>query len=52
VFPKLLRLEVITLLCFKAVVLAAIYWAFIVPAEKPEPDSKAVLAHIFSNPGR
>lgn len=48
-FPKGLRLEVIGLLCVKVAVLLAIYYAFVVPAEKPEPNGPAVLAHIFKS---
>ena len=43
VFPKLLRLEVIALLCLKAAVLIFIYFAFFAPVEKPEPNGQTVL---------
>lgn len=48
-FPKVLRLEVIALLCLKAAVLLVIYYAFVAPAEKPEPNGQAVMAHIFKS---
>lgn len=47
-FPKLLRLEVIALLCLKAVVLLVIYYAFFAPVEKPEPNGQNVLTHLLS----
>jgi hypothetical protein len=51
VFPKLLRLEVIALLCLKAAVLIIIYYAFFATAEKPEPNGQTVLTH-FLNYGK
>jgi hypothetical protein len=48
-FPKVLRLEVIALLCVKAAVLVVIYYAFFAPAEKPEPNGQAVLAHFLNS---
>jgi hypothetical protein len=47
-FPKHLRLEVIALLCLKAAALTVIYFSFFAPATKPEPDGRAVLAHLYS----
>jgi hypothetical protein len=36
-FPKAVRLEVIALLCLKALALTAIYFLFIAPHTGPEP---------------
>jgi len=47
-FPKSLRVEVIALLCVKAAVLTLIYYVFVVPATKPEPDGMALRAHFLS----
>lgn len=47
-FPKLLRLEVIALLCLKAVILTVIYYAFFAPVEKPEPTGQTVLTHLLN----
>jgi hypothetical protein len=47
-FPKSLRLEVIGLLCLKALGLIAIYYLFIAPHTGPEPDGAATRAHIIS----
>ena len=45
-FPKLLRYEVLALLAVKAVILTAIYFSFVAPLRKPEPNGAAVLAHL------
>ena len=47
-FPVRLRKEIIGLLCFKALVLGVIYFAFVAPAERPDPDKAAILAHLTS----
>jgi len=47
-FPKILRAEVIALLCAKAAALTAIYYLFIAPHQIPEPDGPAVRSHILS----
>jgi hypothetical protein len=51
-FPKSLRLEVIGLLCLKALALTAIYFLFIAPHTGPEPDGLATRAHLLSNQSR
>jgi hypothetical protein len=48
-FPRMLRLEVIALLCLKALALAAIYFLFIAPHTGPEPGPAATRAHLLSN---
>jgi hypothetical protein len=48
-FPKALRLEVIGLLCLKALALTAIYFLFIAPHAGPEPGPAATRAHLLSN---
>ena len=47
-FPKVLRLEVIALLCVKALALTAIYYLFIAPHSEPEPSGDAVRTHLLS----
>ena len=49
-FPKALRLEVIGLLCLKAVALVAIYYLFMAPHTGPEPGGDATRAHLLSIP--
>jgi hypothetical protein len=51
VFPRLLRLEVIALLCLKGAVLIVLYYVFFAPVEKPEPNGQAVTTH-FLNYGK
>lgn len=48
-FPKSLRLEVIGLLCLKALALTAIYFLFIAPHAGPEPGGDATRAHLLSS---
>jgi hypothetical protein len=47
-FPKLLRLEIIALLCLKALVLMVLYCAFFAPVERPEPSVQTVLTHLLN----
>jgi hypothetical protein len=35
------------LLCVKAVALTLLYYAFVAPVARPEPDGHAVAAHIL-----
>jgi hypothetical protein len=46
-FPKTIRREVLWLLCIKAVALTLIYYAFVAPVARPEPDGSAVTAHLL-----
>jgi hypothetical protein len=46
-FPRSARREVILLICIKAVALTLIYYAFVAPGARPEPDSSAMTAHIL-----
>jgi hypothetical protein len=48
VFPRLLRLEVIALLCLKGAALMVIYYAFFAPVEKSEPNGQTVLTHLLN----
>ena len=48
-FPKALRLEVIGLLCLKALGLTILYLLFFAPHPTPEPNGKATATHIFSS---
>jgi hypothetical protein len=47
-FPTRLRKEIVVLLCLKALVLGVIYFSFIIPMERPEPDKAAIMAHLTS----
>jgi hypothetical protein len=51
VFPKPLRRDILLLLCIKVAVLTLIYYALIAPATRPEPDSRAVAAHLLYDSG-
>jgi len=51
VFPKILRREVICLICIKALALTLIYYAFVAPAARPEPDGRAVAAYLLHGSG-
>jgi hypothetical protein len=46
-FPQSARREVILLICIKAIALTLIYYVFVAPDARPEPDSAAVTAHIL-----
>jgi hypothetical protein len=46
-FPKMVRRDVIVLLCVKAAALTLIYYLFIAPATHPEPNGRAVAAHLL-----
>ncbi len=45
-FPKKLRLEIIALLCAKALLLGAIYFVIVRPMERPDPGRAELLAHL------
>ena len=47
-FPLKLRREIVALLCLKAVALIAIYQFFFAPLTHPEPDGRAMRAHLLS----
>ena len=46
-FPKRLRGEIILLLCAKLAALTAIYFLFVAPAARPEPDGAAMRSHLL-----
>jgi hypothetical protein len=46
-FPKIVRRDVIVLLCLKAMALMLIYFLFIKPAMVPEPDARATAVHLI-----
>jgi hypothetical protein len=48
-FPKVLRLEVIALLCVKAAALVAIYYLFMAPHTVPQPNGETMRRHILSH---
>ncbi len=48
-FPKRLRAEIILLLCAKAAALTAIYFLFVAPAMRPEPDGTSMRAHLLAS---
>lgn len=45
-FPKVVRRDVILLLCAKAAALTLIYFLFVAPMMKPEPQPSAMAAHL------
>jgi hypothetical protein len=47
-FSVKLRREIIVLLCLKAIALILIYQIFFAPLTRPEPDGRAMRAHIFA----
>ena len=46
-FPKMARHDVIVLLLCKAAALTLIYFLFVAPAMKPEPNGQATAAHMM-----
>ena len=46
-FPKMVRRDVIVLLLCKAAALTLIYFLFIAPMTRPEPDARATAAHLI-----
>jgi hypothetical protein len=48
-FPKRLRGEIILLLCTKLAALTAIYFLFIAPVTRPEPDGAAMRTHLLDS---
>ena len=51
-FPKLLQRDILLLLGAKAMALALIYFVFIAPSTKPEPDRAAMQAHLLGDRSR
>jgi len=51
VFPKPIRREIIFLICLKAVALTLIYYAFVAPVARPEPDGRAMAAYLLHGSG-
>jgi hypothetical protein len=50
-FPKSMRRDIILLLCIKAAALTVIYYVFIAPATRPEPDGRAMAAYLLHGSG-
>jgi hypothetical protein len=50
-FTGRLRGEIVALLCLKAVALLVIYQFFFAPLTHPEPDGRAMRAHLLSESG-
>jgi hypothetical protein len=50
-FSRGLRREIIALLCIKALALVAIYQLFFAPSVRPEPDGRAMRAHLLETNG-
>jgi hypothetical protein len=48
-FPKAVRRDVIILLCIKAILLMLIYFVFIAPVARPEPDGRTTAAHLLGS---
>lgn len=48
-FPQSLRRDIILLICIKAAALTLIYYAFVVPATRPEPDGPAMAAYLLGD---
>ena len=46
-FPRTIRRDVIALLCIKAAALSLIYFLFVAPAAQPEPNGRAMQAHLM-----
>jgi hypothetical protein len=51
-FPKLLRRDILLLLCVKAAALALIYSVVIAPSARPEPGREAMQAHLLGDSSR
>lgn len=47
-FPKVLRRDIMLMLCFKAAALFLLYQAFVAPMEKPDPSGSAVRTHFLA----
>ena len=50
-FPKLLRRDIILLICIKALALSFIYYEFVAPVSPPQPDGAAMAAHLLRDSG-
>lgn len=48
-FPKLVRRDIIILLCIKAAALTLIYFLFVRPALMPEPKPATMAAHLIGD---
>jgi len=46
-FPRTIRRDIILLLCLKAAALTLIYFMFVAPVIHPEPDGRAMQAHLM-----
>ena len=46
-FPRTIRRDIILLLCIKAAALSLIYFLFFAPAAQPEPNGRAMRAHLL-----
>jgi hypothetical protein len=46
-FPKMVRRDVIVLLCIKVMALTLIYYFLVAPVSKPEPNGQAMAAHLI-----
>jgi hypothetical protein len=50
-FPRSMRRDIILLLCIKAAALTVVYYVFIAPATRPEPDGRAMAAYLLHGSG-
>jgi hypothetical protein len=50
-FPKAIRRDIILLICIRAAALTVIYFAFIAPATRPEPNGRAMAAYLLYGGG-
>ena len=48
-FPKTVRRDVIVLFCIKAAALTLIYYFFVAPVSRPEPNGVATAAHLIGD---
>jgi hypothetical protein len=46
-FPKSARREIILMICIKVLALTLIYYTVVAPGARPEPDNRAVTAHLL-----
>jgi hypothetical protein len=51
VFPKSVRRDIVLLICIKAAALTLIYYAFVAPVARPEPDGRAMAAYLLHGSG-
>ena len=50
-FPKSIRRDIILLICLKAVALTLIYYIFVAPATRSEPDGQTMAAYLLNGNG-